>query len=205
MRLSSLRLNGNYYCSPSHIPDETERRRKTREAERAVIWAAVSLLISIKQSSLAWATLSCGLLFTLFICRLTVSVIHAEKQTQRHLIHQYLSTHFILWLLLMLKNSSPFLPHFQVKRLMQVNGRHHFFHEAKNMLRFISETLGKHQIQISKVVVAHCDMEIWVTTQVSHIKCSHLDKSFSPLASHHVNMQHKKQWSSEIHTLSRGL
>lgn len=80
-----------------------------------------------------------------------------------------------------------------------------FFVRQKHVTSFISETLGKHQIQISKVIVAHCDVEICVTTLDGlHIKCPHLDKSFSPLPSHHVNMQHKKNCDLMRYILSQG-
>lgn len=66
----SLRFNCNYYCSQSHIP-EKQREGRRIETQRAIIQSAVSLLISIIQSSLAWATLSNRLKFILFICRHT--------------------------------------------------------------------------------------------------------------------------------------
>lgn len=70
-----LGLNGNYYCSQSHIPDKTERRRKYREAETCNTSCCLSnnfnytVIISMSH------TLLCSPIY--FICRHTlIDTVH---------------------------------------------------------------------------------------------------------------------------------
>lgn len=75
-----LGLNGNYYCSQSHIPDKTERRRKNKETESCNMSCCLSnnfnytVIISMSH------TLLCTPMYFVYL----------QTHTHRHCIHEYL-------------------------------------------------------------------------------------------------------------------